>query len=253
MAFGVSVSAVVCAELAPIAAAGTIAGAAQRMWLGRLASITGLPLLCSCFEALRCAAAMGPHELRDDPCQRLNLAVATTSIMSVIIAPRPPLSVIVARAGSALLCLEVWSQSTGCAGDVLQEAVCYARGVLDSMAHSIRLMLASSHDGMLIGMNSRCYAFVSIATGMLAFALCAAPRTSSHIFWPMIAPTSATAVQRSASWLVLSAVCAYIVSDATVRGQFNARTTRLLKLGLLSSSIMHVIVQLTAILLRKAF
>ena len=51
--------------------------------------------------------------LRSAAAQRLNLAVALTSILAVAVPPRPLLACIVGRVGSALLCLEVWSQSSG--------------------------------------------------------------------------------------------------------------------------------------------
>ena len=108
MALGVSTAAVLCSELVPRVSA--TAMAAAPFWLGRAASCTGLPLVIASFLVLVDASHVGPDQLRSDVCQRLNLALALTSIIAVVTSPRPDVSVIIARSGSALLCLEVWSQ-----------------------------------------------------------------------------------------------------------------------------------------------
>ena len=107
-ALGVSAAAVLCSEIIvmPGRAVAPAAGPAL-MWLGRLSACTQLPALAAGLLALRAAARAGPARLRSDTYQRLNLAVAASSLLAVAGRPRPDVSVIVARAGTAMLCLEV--------------------------------------------------------------------------------------------------------------------------------------------------
>ena len=139
-ALGVSAAAVLCSEIIvmPGKAVTTATGALK--WLGRASACTQLPLLAACLLALRSAARVGPARLRSDTYQRLNLAVAASSLLAIAGRPRPDISVIVARAGTAMLCLEVFAQTTACAnGDVVCEATTAARGFLTSCASAARL------------------------------------------------------------------------------------------------------------------
>ena len=205
MALGVSVSAVLCSELVPQTSALAVSGA--HLWLGRVAACSGLPLLVACFLALKSAAVVGPTRLRSATYQRLNLAVALTSILAVAVPPRPLLACIVGRVGSALLCLEVWSQSSGVpqSDPVLQmvgEVGAIAKGAAGSAAACVGLLLPwggaaeAGNAGARPGAARGC-ALAAVALGGLAAWSLAAPAAAAAAYWPAAGPRSARRAARA--------------------------------------------------------
>ena len=136
-ALGVSAAAVLCGELIRLP---NSADALVPM-LGRLAAVSSLPTIGASLACLRAAAFAGPALLRNPAYVRLNLGVALASIAACTISPRPVLSVMVARGGTALLCLEVWSQSIAAAkaGDPFGELRAAARGMIGAVGRAIEL------------------------------------------------------------------------------------------------------------------
>jgi hypothetical protein len=247
MALGVSTSAILCAELVPGAGLGVIAATKGPVYLGRIAAISTLPLLASFLLALRSAAAVGPSRLRSETYQRLNLGVALSSLLAVVVSPRPPLSVVIARAGCALLCLEVWSQSSGSAGNPLAEMVTIVRDTVGSVCRSAQLMLTGGKGGVdTKPLLSRSYAILAASFGALAVSSLAAPEMTANALYPLAAPVLAPG--RAASWASLVAITAYTLADAAARGRIGASTFRLLNLGLLLSCVAHLSTQLLPII-----
>ena len=246
MALGVSVSAVLCSELVPQTSALAVSGA--HLWVGRVAACSGLPLLVACFLALKSAAVVGPTRLRSATYQRLNLAVALTSILAVAVPPRPLLACVIGRVGSALLCLEVWSQSSGVpqSDPVLQmvgEVGAIAKGAAGSAAACVGLLLPwggaaeAGNAGARPG-AARGYALAAVALGGLAAWSLAAPAAAAAAYWPAAGPALGAA--RGASTAGLAAACAATLADAASRGRLGASTFRLLNLGLLAATAAHL-------------
>ena len=214
----------------------------------RVAACSGLPLLVACFLALKSAAVVGPTRLRSATYQRLNLAVALTSILAVAVPPRPLLACIVGRVGSALLCLEVWSQSSGVpqSDPVLQMV---GRGRRDRQGRGglggrVRRPPPSLGRRRRGGQRRRAprrgarYALAAVALGGLAAWSLAAPAAAAAAYWPAAGPALGAA--RGASTAGLAAACAATLADAASRGRLGASTFRLLNLGLLAATAAHL-------------
>lgn len=248
MALGVSFSAVLCSELVvvtgtsgallwgPLGAAPTI--------VGRLAGVTTLPLLLACLLALRNAAFVGSTQLDAPAQQRLNLAVAACSILAIATPPRPDLTVIVARAGTALLCFEVWSKSLAAgAGDMVTEAAAIARGVASSVTDAFQL--ATGLGPQTPRPASRGLAACAIGYGVLGLALLAAPVPAAAALWPHAVPgMPGFAARRAAAWAVLSSsACLTLAADDRPAERLSPASSRVLSAGLFASAAAHLAVQ----------
>jgi hypothetical protein len=249
MALGVSSSAILCSELLPGAGVGPIVLAAGwPTWLGRAAGCTSLPMLVTCFLALRNAAKVGPKRLRSGTYQRLNLALALSSIFAVVLPPRPNLSVTAARAGAALLCLEVWSQSSGTtAGDPLQEV----RSMVESIAHGLSntvhlLRTGGAPVDARRPLAARIYAALSLALGAAAVSSVWWPATTASAMWPVVAPALSSCGRDTAAFS-LAAVGAYTLADGAARGRLGASTFVLVNKGMLLWSSAHLAIQVAAL------
>jgi len=253
MALGVSSAAVLCNELVPRIASPAAAG--LPLWLGRAAPCTGLPLLVAAFIVLRKAARVGPAELLGPDCQRLNLALALTSIVAVVSSPRPDLSVTIARAGSALLCLEVWSQATGCAGNMFGEVSALVRGAISSCVRCVQLAL-----GTAVPLAARAYALLSLCYGALAAAFALSPARATSAFWPVVTPAATSSdMARGIAVAGLAAVSCFTLGDGRCStgtlagsgqegGELDAAelpgvSSRPLNLGLTVATACHLAVQ----------
>jgi len=238
-ALGVSAAAVLCGELIPMPGAKTVPLA------GRVAACTALPLLCTAFAVLREAAKVGPSKLQTLPIQRLNLGLALSSVASVVIGrPLPVLSVIVARAGSALLCLEVWSQGAAAkAGDPAAEVTAALRGVFEMCRRTIQLLLSERAAAL----------FSAIALGYLALLLAVvlAPKAALAALWPAVTPLGATGARAAASAAGLASVVSLNLADVSAGRKASSsgdelRPWRWLNRALLLSAALHLMVQALA-------
>ena len=259
-ALGVSAAAILCGELIPIPGSADTAVPL----LGRVAACTSLPLLCTAFVVLRAAAKVGPPMLRTVPYQRLNLGVAVSSVSAVVVAPMPIISVIVARAGSALLCLEIWSQgSEAKSGDPLAEITAVVKSVVASVRRALTLLFgalparrraASSLEGNGAGAVDATgpagFAALFFAYCGLAVAALAAPPAATAALWPAVAPGMGSA-RTAVSTALLSAVCALSLGDVAASRQPSStgdelRPWRWLNRALLASASAHVALQALA-------
>ena len=246
MALGVSVSAVLCSELVPQTSALAVSGA--HLWVGRVAACSGLPLLVACFLALKSAAVVGPTRLRSATYQRLNLAVALTSILAVAVPPRPLLACIIGRVGSAALPRGVVAVVGRAA--VRPRAADGGGGRRDRQGRGglggrvcVGLLLPwggaaeAGNAGARPG-AARGYALAAVALGGLAAWSLAAPAAAAAAYWPAAGPALGAA--RGASTAGLAAACAATLADAASRGRLGASTFRLLNLGLLAATAAHL-------------
>ena len=252
-ALGVSVAAVLCGELIPLP--GSVDTAVPA--LGRVAACTSLPLLIACFGALRIAALRGPQLLRTPIFEQLNLGLALACVAAVVVSPRPLLPVVVARGGSALLCLEVWSQSSSDtkAGDPLSEVLSAARGLANALRRALELLCSgigaratkNTHGEEEDARTAAWYAACALAHAAAAMAACAAPGTMATALWPVVAPGTAAA-RLAVSTQVLYAVGAVTLANAvaarprTDDGEA-MRPFRWINRALLLSMIAHLVVQ----------
>jgi hypothetical protein len=289
-ALAVSTAGMLLGELIPVP--GSVDAAVPI--LGRVAAISSVPLLVASFAALRTAAFVGPKLLRSQPYVRLTYApaadwpnprrtperrsrtmpvssrslfLALSSVLACALAPMPVLSVVVARGGSALLCLEVWSHSSSGAGDPLKEATAALATLVAAGRRTGALLLdglpfrsgsaSGSADSRapLVHADARLPArFAALALAHAALALLA-PRAAGAI-WPLAAPGSG-AVRIACSTSVLAAGAAAILADVAASRPAAAATAALapfrrLNAALGFSALAHLVVQAMAAVLRRA-
>lgn len=269
-AVAVSVAAIVCGEMIPMQGRDLLAVPL----LGRLAACTSLPLLFACFAALRTAARTGPPLLRTYAYENLNLGLAMASIAACAVTPHPVLSVIIARGGSALLCLEVWSQSSNArAGDPFAELGFALRALAQTAQRTTTHLLSwpqsliggggvgavgRDDDGggaaagtMGTGVSAGFAALAVAHATMAVAALRAPPAALAAALWPVVSP--GTGVARIAcSTSVLSAFAAAVLADATGAGRSLSGVAaelapfRRLNSALGVSAALHLLIQLVA-------
>mmetsp|Transcript_13207 Transcript_13207/g.33852 ORF Transcript_13207/g.33852 Transcript_13207/m.33852 type:complete len:357 (-) Transcript_13207:222-1292(-) len=251
-ALGVSAAAVLCGEL--IRVPGTVDATVSLF--GRTMACTSLPLLCTAFLVLRTAAKVGPAMLRTERFQWLNLGVAISSIAAGAVAPMPVLSVIIARGGSALLCLEVWSQGAAAkAGNPLAEILAALQCVASGFRRAIDLALAGivSDTDNSDQVGPACFAYLCLAyTAFAAFGL-VAPTAMAAALWPMVTPGLGGA-RVAVSAAGLSATSALLLGDVASKRSPSStgdelRPWRWLNRALLLSATAHVALQALAVLL----
>jgi len=253
-ALGVSVAAVLCGELIRVPGTADVAVSV----CGRLAGTTSLPLLGASLAVLRAASFTGPALLATLTCQRLNLGIALSSVAACIIgSPRPVLSVVVARVGTALLCLEVWSKFSGAnAGDPVSEVTTALKSTAQAVRRTIDLFCAGlgggAPDGAEAAVTSSAvtanYAALALVQIAIALAVCASPSAAVPALYPVASPGSGAA-RNAASSAILSAVCATTLADAAATrtphssGQQQLQPFRWLNRAMLASASAALAVQ----------
>ena len=241
-ALGVSAAATICGELIKIPGSAD----AATPWLGRVAACTPLPVLIACFVVLRQAASVGPALLRTPTYERLNLGLAASCILACALAPMPVLPVIVARGGSALLCLEVYSQlsSTATAGNLFSEANAALQSLVGMIGRAASLLIQGSG-------AAQAYAGLALIYLGYALASCVAPPAVAAL-WPAASP-GAGAMRLAGSSASLTAVTLATLADAAderpgyVGTAKSPRAFRWLNQALLISAISHLAVQCAAV------
>lgn len=214
-ALGVSTAAVLCGELVPIPGFDVV----TTSLLGRLAACTSLPLLWCTLAAMRVAAVKGPSLLRLPSFERLNLGIALSSLAACVVSPRPVVSVLVARGGTALLCLEVWSKWSGAtSGDPVSEVVALLRGLCGGLQRAVGLCFAGVTGGVGGTASSlgapaavRAYAALALAHVIFALSLLCGP-SSVAALWPLASP-GVNSMRVAASSSILTAACATTLAD----------------------------------------
>ena len=251
-ALGVSAAAVLCGEL--IKVPGSVEASVSI--LGRLSALTSLPLIIASLAVLRSAARTGPELLSTPTYERLNLGVALASVAACIISPRPVVSVIIARVGTGLLCLEVWSKfSSAKAGDPISEVTSAVMGFARAVRRTIDLLIEGLEgDGDADPAATpravpACYAALSLAQIAIACVACTLPAALPAVY-PIASP-GLDAARTATSSAVIAAVCATTLADAAATrppsGSGTAlRPFRLLNRAMLASAATSIIVQVAA-------
>ena len=255
-ALGVSVAAVLCGELIRVPSTAD----ALVPVVGRLAAASSLPLITSSLVCLRAAAVAGPTLLRQPSYMLLNLGVALASIAACTITPRPVLSVMVARGGTALLCLEIWSQATSAAkaGDPFRELSAAIRGTIGAVRRAIDLLckgLMRASNGEVVDsippIIPACYAALALTHIGTALVATVAPSATAAALWPLASPGEG-AMRIACSSSILTAVCATVLADVLARWPSSPgsadelRPFRSLNRGMMLSSFAHLALQMAA-------
>lgn len=249
-ALGVSSAALLCGELIRIP--GTSDAAVSI--LGRVAGLSQLPLVAASLYMLRAASFSGPALLATPTYERLNLGVAFASIAACIVSPRPVVSVVVARVGTALLCLEVWSKFSGAkAGDPISEVTTALKSTARAVRRSIDLVcagLSGNSDGtdpaVTPAVVPASYAALALVQLVIALAACGMPSAVSALF-PVVSPGMGAA-RTATSSAILSAVCATTLADAAATRPASSsgqllRPFRWLNRAMIASAATSLVVQ----------